>query len=279
MIVLQEGDYNEAASYFEQSFELFQKCGDKWGMAFARFFLGTVAMERDEDTLALVWLKQSLDLFHELGDPWGMARSAQRLGELFLKQGSYEKARLYFEQHLKLDEGLHFKQGIAVALSNLGNLYRHQRDYDQAEQYYEKSLAMCREYSLKIDRGYNLYSLGMLALHRNNYPLVMQLFTDYFNSARGFVEKIITCDFLNGWAAIAAGTNEPERAAKLRGAAQRIVETIDYRIPPFDLAEFDRHIQIAREQLGEAVFESLQAEGRALTLEQAVELALEKSDG
>ena len=279
MIMLQAGDYNEAASYFEQSFELYHKYADKWGMAFARFFLGTVAMERDEDTLALAWLKQSLDLFHELGDPWGMARSAQRLGQLFLKQGSYEKARLYFEQHLKLDEGLHFKQGIAVALSNLGNLYCHQRAYDQAEQYYEKSLAMCREYSLKINRGYNLYSLGMLALHRNNYPLAMQLFTDSFNSARGFAEKISACDLLTGSTAVAAGTNQPERAAKLYGAAQAILETTDYSFPTFDRAEFDRHIQIARDQLGEARFEALAAEGRAMTMEQAVAYALEDSGG
>ena len=38
------------------------------------------------------------------------------------------------------------------------------------------------------------------------------------------------------------------------------------RTPTLDRAEFDRHIQIAREQLGEAAFEMLPAEGRALTL-------------
>lgn len=67
------------------------------------------------------------------------------------------------------------------------------------------------------------------------------------------------------------------RAAKLYGRAQALFETTDYRIPPFDQAEFDRHIQIARAQLGAAAFEALAVEGRALTLEQAVELALSEN--
>ena len=271
-----EGDINVAASYFEQSFELYQKCGDKWGMALARFSSGCVAYDANNDASALAWLNQSLDLFRQLGDSWGMARTSQFLGQLFLKQGSYEKARLYFEQHLNFDDG--FKEGTVLALSNLGDLYRYQRDYDHAEQYYEKSLSMCREFGLKIDGGYNLYALGMLALHRNNYSLAMQLFTDYFNSAQGPLKKSNAIDFLIGSAAVAGGTNQSERAAKLQGAAFTLFETTDYRIPPFDRAEFDRHIQIAREQLADVMFEALSAEGRAMTMEQAVAYALQKID-
>jgi predicted ATPase/class 3 adenylate cyclase len=274
MIVMSEGNYDEGISCFEQSFELYQKYGDKWGMAFTRFLSGNLLMERDEDDLALTWMNQSIDFFHELGDPWGQARASQRLGELFLKQGSFEKARDFFEQHLRLDEGLHFKSGIAVALSNLGSLYRYQGEFDQAEQYYEKSLSMSREYNLNIDRGYNLYSLGMLALHRNEYLLAIKYFTDYFNSIRGMVEKIGACDLLIGSAAIAAGTNQPERAAKLYGAAHASLETTDYRIQPFDHAEFERHIRNAREQLGDSKFEALATEGRGMAIEQAIDYAL-----
>lgn len=270
-----EGDNNTAQSLFEQSLELYQKHGDQWGMAFVLFNLGLVAGEwHDDDALALSLFKQSLELFRQLGDVWGVARSSQRLGELFLKQGKYEKARFFLSQHLMIDEGLHFKQGTVVALDNLGNLYRHQGDYERAEQFYEKSLVMCREYGLKADRSMNLYCLGMVELHRSNYPTAIQYFIDYFNLARMIYEKISACDFFTGLAAVAAGTNQPERAARLCGAARALFETTDYRIPPFDRAEFDRYIQIAREQLGEATFEAIATEGHALTLEQAIEYAV-----
>jgi predicted ATPase/DNA-binding XRE family transcriptional regulator len=275
---LNDKDYNIAEFYFEQGYKLHRKCGDRWGMAFARLLSGTVANEKDEDDSALVWLKQSLDLFRELGDPWGLARIYQRLGELYMKQGSYEEARFYFDGHLKFDENLDFKEGIAVALTNLGHLCRYQRDYKQAERYFKKSLSICLEYSLKIDRGNNLYSFGMLALHRDNYPLAMKFFIEYFDATRRLTENIAICDFLMGVAAVAGGTNHSERAAKLNGAVQAIYETTDYRIPPFDRAEFDRHIQIARERLGEARFEALATDGRAMTMEQAIEFALENQE-
>jgi tetratricopeptide (TPR) repeat protein len=278
MIPLQEGDYDEAVPFFEQSFELYQRCGDKWGMAFARFFLGNVASEKGEYDKAFVWMKQSLDLFRELGDPWGMARATQRLGELFLKQGFYEKARLYFEQHLSLDEELDFNQGFAVALGNLGTLYRYQGDYDQAEQYYEKSLAVGREFSIKQEGSFILYNLSMVALQQNNYSIARLRFLDYFEVARKIYEKLSACDLLVSFAAIAAGMGKPERAARLYGAVQALFETTDYRIPPFDQAEFDRHIQIARSQLGGATFEEFMAEGYEMTMEQAIAYALENSD-
>jgi predicted ATPase/DNA-binding XRE family transcriptional regulator len=269
-----EGDYQAAQACFERSFELCHKQGDRRGMAFALFNLGNNAGERNDDASALSLFEQSLDLYYQLGDVWGVARTAQYLGQLFLKQGFYEKARVYFEQHLKIDEELHFKQGTAVALFNLGDLHRYQCGYDQAEQYYEMGLALCHEYGLN-DWGIGSYSLGMVALHQNNYPLAVRLFTDYFNSTWKSLGKTGACDFLTGSAAIAAGMNQPECAGKLYGAAQTVFERTDYRIPRFDHAEFDRHLQIARDQLGEETFAALQAEGRALTLEQAIDLALQ----
>jgi predicted ATPase/class 3 adenylate cyclase len=275
MIAMQEGDYDEALPYYEQSLELYQKCGEPWGVAMAKFLLGNVTTWKDDHSAAMLWLTQSHDLFAELGDLWGIARVSQRLGELFLKQGNYENARLYFDQHLTIDEGLHFTQGTVVALINLGDLYRHQRDYDQAEGCFAKSLALSREYNLNIDRGFSIYCLGMLALQRSQYRLAKQFFVDYFHITRTLTEKISTCDLLMGAAAVAAGTDQPERAAKLYGAAQALLETTDYRIPPFDRAEFDRHTQIARLQLGEVKFEVLVTEGRAMTIEQAIAYALE----
>ncbi len=274
-----EGDFETAQSFFEQSYELCQKCGDQWGMAFVLLTIGKIASERNDDASALALYEQSLDLFQQLGDVFHVAKSSQRLGELCLKQGNYEKARSFFDQHLRIDEELHFKQGTAVALFNFGELYRYQGDYVQAEQFYEKSLAMCREYDLKRDSSNNLFSLGLLALHRNNYRLARRHFTDAFDLAWPIFGRMSACDLLTGLAAVAARTKQPQRAAKLSGAAQALFETTDYRIPPFDRAEFDRHIYIAREQLGEAAFEEFVTEGYAMTLEQAIEYAFsDKTD-
>lgn len=65
------------------------------------------------------------------------------------------------------------------------------------------------------------------------------------------------------------------RAARLSGAAMALSHTLNRPIPPFDRAEFDRHIGIARRQLGGVAFQALQSEGQAMTPTQAVDYAIE----
>jgi len=264
-----------AQAYFEQSFELYERHADQWGMAFDLIHLGRLATVQNKNTSSFALLEKSMTLFEQFGDIWGKSRVSHLLGELFLRQGNYEKARSYFEQNLKFDEEIKFKPGILVALGRLGDLHRHQHDYVQARQYYEKSLDMSRTYGMKEDWGLSLYYLGLLALHQNNYSAARGYFVDYIKAERESLNKVNAYIFVLSQAAIAAGINQPERAARLSGAAQGIVERLDYQISRFNQAEFDRHIQIAREQLGEKRFEALAAEGRATTIEQAIAYALE----
>jgi non-specific serine/threonine protein kinase len=273
-------DDKEARAFFERSFNLYQKHGDLWGMAFVSLGLGIINSEFNDDVSALPLLKQSLEWFGQLGDTWGMGRASQFLGQLFLRQGNYEKARLHFEEHLKIDESLRFNQGTTMALQNLGNLHRYQGNYDKAIQFYERSLLLCRDYGGSWDLSNNLWYLGLVALHRNDYPQARQQFMDYYNVAREvYGGRIGECDFLTGMTAVAGGTDQLERAAKLYGAVQALFEKTDYRIQPFDQAEFDRHIRIAQQQLGGAKFEDLASEGSLMTMEQAIAYALEKQGG
>ena len=78
-------------------------------------------------------------------------------------------------------------------------------------------------------------------------------------------------------AVAASGMNQFERAAKLQGAAQALASASHLQIDWHDPVEFGL-IQIARQQLGEARFEALSAEGRTFTLEQAVAYALQEHE-
>jgi tetratricopeptide (TPR) repeat protein len=155
-------------------------------------------------------------------------------------------------------------------LLNLGELYRIQGDYVQAEEYYERSLTISQEHGMKYDIGVNLYNLGLLALQQNNYSDASHYFVRSFESARTTNEKISARDLFIGLAAVAGGTNQPERAAKLLGAAQAIFDTTDNLFSPFDRAELDRHIQIARGQLGMPAFEAYLVEGRKMGIDHAI---------
>jgi hypothetical protein len=193
-----------------------------------------------------------------------------------LKQGNYENARLFFEEHLSIDTKLKFWDGMGHAYGELGNLYRYQAGYDQAEQFYMKSLRVHDEHGLEPDIQY-LHCLVLTALDRNNYPLASQRIMDCYYLAKKLGEQISACGLFMGLAAVTAGMNQPEHAARLNGMAQAILETTPFRYESIDRAEFDRHIQMARDGLGDVRFEALASEGRVIAMEQAIEYALEIS--
>jgi hypothetical protein len=79
---------------------------------------------------------------------------------------------------------------------------------------------------------------------------------------------------LNIFAAVAGINRQDERAARLFGAAQAAAEELDVETEYFYHMTYDPIIADIREQIGEAGFNQAWAEGRKMTLEQAVELAL-----
>ena len=71
-----------------------------------------------------------------------------------------------------------------------------------------------------------------------------------------------------GWAFI------PVRAAKLLGAAEALREKIDSPMTDYERVEYEQSVARLRSMLAEAEFNALWAEGRSMTMEQAIQLAL-----
>jgi non-specific serine/threonine protein kinase len=79
---------------------------------------------------------------------------------------------------------------------------------------------------------------------------------------------------LEGLAVIAIAQAHPERAARLFGAAEGVCEAIGAPQPPVSRSERNRSVAAARAALDAAAFAVAWAEGRALSLEQAISFAL-----
>ena len=73
------------------------------------------------------------------------------------------------------------------------------------------------------------------------------------------------------------GTHEMmERAARLCGAAAALRVAIGAPLHPTERADYERTVAALRVALGDAAYEAAWAQGQALTLEQAIALALEE---
>jgi non-specific serine/threonine protein kinase len=267
----QQGDLDDATSLAKDAIQLHQKLGDQTGEAFTTLMAGII--QRDLNlTSAKQTLERSLEIYSQMEDTWGIARVSLNLGILYLGTGEFEKAQKYFEQQILLDKKLNFNSGLSDALDGLADLYRAQGDFERAKEYYQKSIQISYEFGLSF--SYSLYGLSLTALGQNDYASASKYLKELFFLERDQTGKMAACDFLMGSAAVSAGLNQPERSARLYGATLAILDTIDYKYPGNDRTVFERYIQLAREQVPER-FDSFVEEGRSMTAEQAIALALE----
>jgi hypothetical protein len=87
---------------------------------------------------------------------------------------------------------------------------------------------------------------------------------------RGAVAHQLEC-----LAFIAKAKEQGERAVQLMGAAEALREASSSPMTPKERTVYEREVAELRTGLDERVFAALWAEGRSLTMEQAIDLALE----
>ncbi len=126
------------------------------------------------------------------------------------------------------------KSGVAESLASLGNVACSQGDYTLARSLFEQSLALMRELEDKKGVAVNLAALGALAAKR-----------------------------LDG-----------QRAVKLLGSADTMLQAIGAILSPAERSRYDEGMASGRSQLGEAPFEEISREGQAMSIEAAIEYAL-----
>jgi hypothetical protein len=218
--------------------------------------------------LARSHLEQGLAVFRQIGDLFFISRVSVFLGRLFLKQGDYENARWHFEEHLRIDEKLGFWMGVADGWFDLGDLLFTMGQAVPAGAHFEASIRVCEEHHLDAPDVY--WRSAVTALANSDYPLAERRFIDYYHKQIATAGNGCEAILLAGLAAAAAGRGELKRAAQLSGAAGRA--TTDAAAA--QLRELTHHLEPARARLGFERFDALQADGRAMTIEQAIAFAV-----
>jgi tetratricopeptide (TPR) repeat protein len=151
-------------------------------------------------------------------------------------------------------------------------------DYGRAVALHEESLALRRELGDKWGIASSLGNLGLVAFERGDYARAVALLEEGLALARDIGAKHRVTECLEGLATVAGALDQPERAARLFGTADALRAALGAPLPPRERARREQAVAALRDALGEAAFAAAWAEGRALSLEDAVALALEDSD-
>jgi non-specific serine/threonine protein kinase len=231
-----------------------------------------------KDERAILLAEEGLAVCKEVGDREFGALCLICLSKVASDRGDYEQAKRLAEECLSLCSGVENKFYTCLALNDLGELARLQGDYDQAIALHEQGLAMSRDWGYPVWSANALRHLGMDHFRRGAHGRAAEHFKQSLTLCKEVRYRSVPVECLHGLASLACVAQQYERAARLFGAANQLRDALGYRSKPADQKFYDHHTAKTRAGVQEAAFASAWAEGRAMTLDQAIEYGLAWSE-
>jgi tetratricopeptide (TPR) repeat protein len=273
------GDLAGARDRHEQSLALSRALEDQDNVSGALLDLGGVAMMQGDLTWAHSYLEEGLALCRDTGNRNVLA-VLNTLALVTMDQGDYGGARSYQEESLALCRAQGDTHVPAAVLHNLGVVLVLQGDPDAARALFEEALAMNRQTGHRQWEAQNLLSLGQLAREGGDHPAARSLLTEVLTIQRDIEAIADLPDGLEAMAWLAQAEGQPDRAARLLGAAQALRVRLGAPVLPADMPGHEGRIDQVRHGLGEPRFTAAWGAGQAMTWEQAVaDALLEETSG
>lgn len=278
LVAFGQGDYGAARTLYEEGLALQRALGDRPGIAGTLLHLGNVAYYRGDYPAAWSLYEEALTLGREVGDKPGTAMALHNLGMLAQGRGDYAAARTFLEEDMRLFREMGHKPGIAHSLFTLGQGAYAQGEYGRAQALHDESLAVWREVGDTVGLALTLAERGLVAYQQGEYPLARRSLSESLRLCREQQNKHRAALCLLGIAAVSVAADpQPataRRAVQLVGAAGALLEAIGGMLEPAYRGLYEQMAARTRRQLGGAEFAAELARGRALTWEQALDLAL-----
>jgi len=269
-----QGDFERSAALYAESLALRAELKDKWGIANSLNNLGSVSYSQGNYEGASKLYAESLALRRELGDKRGIGVSLNNLGEVAQLRGEYQQATSFHNESLEIKRELGDKLGIAFSLSNLGEVAQYQGEYDHAAELFHESLTLRREIGDSQGIAASLNNLGELAQYQGDYEQATKFHKESLLTNQKLGDKLGIAAALNSLGEVACHQTEYERAAHLLGAVESLRETIGAPLSLAKRSNYECVVTKACDVLGEGIFAPAWAEGRAMSLEQAIAYAL-----
>jgi tetratricopeptide (TPR) repeat protein len=235
-------DLAEAQRLFTRALETSRRLGDKLNAAWALTFLGYVRLREPE--VAIPTAEEGLALFRELNHLPGVAQNLNIIGEIARSSGDDEYARRVYEECLEICRQTGEARRIGLVSANLCMLALHERNYERALDFARQALQGACDRKNRTDMAFGLSGVA------------------------GSIQGIHPTGS-------ASHRADLQRAARLFGASEAALERMGAFHQPADKPELARMEAAVRGQLDEATFRACWAEGREMTLDQAVADALD----
>jgi non-specific serine/threonine protein kinase len=235
-IVFLQGDFARAENLLEESAVRARSAGEPWIVAMARGVQTMTAMERGELAAAARYAAESRDAARAAGEPW--------LENFWLTYLAYEAL-------------------------NAG-------DVNRSGELHERLLALNRAQGDLWGMGIVLFDLALLRVVQHRHAEARALCAEGITLGRQFGDRRAVAWCLGVLAGADAAEGHPLRAARLRGAMEGLLDSIGSSVQPtYNIWIGDRLFGAVQQEVGTDAYQEAFAAGRAMSLLEAIQYALE----
>jgi predicted ATPase/class 3 adenylate cyclase len=222
--------------------------------------------------------EEALALHTELGDTQGGARSRYALANVAAGERDWRRARQLMEESVREFDELGDDFHALAARRGLAWMYEELGEVERYRELTEENLGLARSLGNRRIEARALGALAMLAVDESRLGDALEMMTDSYRIDSELGNSIFVAIDLARFAAILAAGGRAAAAARLLARADVLRDEIGFSLESWAAEEREETFAAVTSALDEAAFAEAWEQGRTLTLEEAVAVALDSLD-
>jgi predicted ATPase/DNA-binding CsgD family transcriptional regulator/Tfp pilus assembly protein PilF len=264
-------DYDTLMRCAQDSLELSRASGDDFPVPTALRVISQAAARAGRTGDAVAYIDEAVAAAEAAGNDWEAGLTQATKAAIAVRQGKFKSAQRAYETALEVLADNN-RWGVAQVEYGMGTLARTRGDAEVAVRYYTDAMEIFRELEAWPEIARCQAGIGWVAVISGDYGQAQESLAEALRLNQIGGQRLGIARGLEAFAALAAARQQPERAARLAGAACQLREFLGHGtgIGP----RIEEVLEFARGRLGASAAAALFAEGREVTAEDAVGFAL-----
>ena len=269
------GDNQTSRSEAREASPILRKLGDKRALAIALGFQCGACILTGHKEEAIEVFEEALVLAEELGDKYilGTVLSAGSRVDVFAK-GDFSKAVGHLAEAAELLKEHGNRWSYGITMFGFGNLYLTQRNFEKAREHYKIAMQTVQE--LGSIRNVNMIKsdLAHILRYEGKFAEALSAYHETIKDWQRMGHRAAIAHQLECIAFINKATEQTEKAARLFGMAEALRQRIGIDMTTQERKDYEKEVAELKANMDEKEFASLWTEGRSMTMDEAMELAL-----
>jgi two-component sensor histidine kinase/tetratricopeptide (TPR) repeat protein len=256
-----DSDFLSAYDVCFEALEIFQKYGDIAGTGIAYRDIGSIMINEEKYSDALVYCSKSVEALESIDYWYELNFSYQRMAIIYRNLGDFEKSHSFIQKAIDACyrlEGFRVNQGISKLYWTRGYIYEAENKFDQAIAYIDSAYYLAKQVDLSFDR-WIFDSKGRIYLKQQKYQEALTEFNQELDVLNSNEEGKRSYDFYNP-----IFSNLSEAYAGLGQYEQAYILTKKMAVAKDSTFKLESEKQISELQ---TKYETVKKEARILSLE------------